>query len=268
MSMNNRTAVRQTNEPSSHASGLLDFLNRLFIALFVCLLSYGFYFAFKNLDRPLTRVTIGGEFRYIDQQDLTILVNDAISGGFITVNLSALKQQLQEHPWVSRVMIERQWPSHLKIDITEEVPIARWGDQAFLNILGESLHIDDNSHLNKLPLLTAEYGNSTDIMEQYQQLSALLIPTGLTLTELKLDSLGVWHVETNRGIQLIIGRDGISKKIRRLVKVWESGLNSQSDNIKAIDLRYPNGLAVAWREIGLVNTESGGNKTNSNSIQG
>jgi cell division septal protein FtsQ len=29
--------------------------------------------------------------------------------------------------------------------------------------------------------------------------------------------------------------------------VWRSDLHQQSAKIKTIDLRYPNGLAVAWR---------------------
>ena len=29
--------------------------------------------------------------------------------------------------------------------------------------------------------------------------------------------------------------------------VWESELSQQSSRVKAIDLRYPNGLAVSWK---------------------
>ena len=78
---------------------------------------------FETLDRPLTKITIEGEFKYLDQRDLTIVVNDAINGGFLTVDLKALKAVVEQHPWVGRVMVERQWPSRLPIDITEEVPL-------------------------------------------------------------------------------------------------------------------------------------------------
>ena len=165
-------------------------------------------------------------------------------------------------------MVERQWPSQLKIDITEEVPIARWGDKAFLNRLGESLNITDNSHLHKLPLLTADFGESTEIMEQYQYLSRLLLPTGLKLSELQLDAMGVWKVKTNRGIRLVIGRDEVGEKIRRLVAVWESGLEIQSDNIAVIDMRYPNGLAITWRNADRLGTANNATTTNGNSIHG
>ena len=264
----NSASNNPPNNLSNSSVGLMSYISKLFVVLFLALLAYVFYFTIATLDRPLTKITIEGEFKYLDQQDLTIMVNDAINGGFLTVDLKALKAVVEQHPWVSRVMVERQWPSQLQIDITEEVPIARWGEKAFLNRLGESLNIADNSRLHKLPLLTAEFGDSTEIMEQYQYLSALLLPTGLKLTELKRDGMGVWQVKTNRGIRLVIGRNEVGEKIRRLVVVWESGLNVHSENIEVIDMRYPNGLAVTWRSsdrLGAVNSARG---INGNSIQG
>lgn len=268
--MNKKTikVSSHSNTQVSALTGPMTFISRMFITLFICLLAYVFYFTVETLDRPLTKITIEGEFKYLNQQDLTVLVNDSIDGGFLTVDLSTLKSVLQQHPWVSRVMIERHWPSQLKIDITEEVPIARWGEKAFLNRLGESLNIADNSRLRRLPLLTAEFGDSTEIMEQYQSLSKLLLPTGLKLTELKLDGLGVWHVKTNRGIRLVIGREKVGEKIRRLVLVWESGLNVQSDNIESIDMRYPNGFAVAWRNADRLGAANRARTTTGNSIHG
>lgn len=268
MKNRNTKVSNQTAQASTNKAGVMDYFSKLFFTLFIALIAYVFYFTIETLDRPLTKVSIEGEFKYLNQQDLAMMVNEAISGGFLRVDLSELKQVVEQHPWVSRVMVERQWPSQLKIDITEEVPIARWGDKAFLNRLGESLNITDNSHLHKLPLLTADFGESTEIMEQYQYLSRLLLPTGLKLSELQLDAMGVWKVKTNRGIRLVIGRDEVGEKIRRLVAVWESGLEIQSDNIAVIDMRYPNGLAITWRNADRLGTANNATTTNGNSIHG
>ena len=268
MKNRNTKVSNQTAQTSTNKASVMDYFSKLFFTLFIALIAYVFYFTIETLDRPLTKVSIEGEFKYLNQQDLAMMVNESISGGFLRVDLSELKQVVEQHPWVSRVMVERQWPSQLKIDITEEVPIARWGDKAFLNRLGESLNITDNSHLHKLPLLTADFGESTEIMEQYQYLSRLLLPTGLKLSELQLDAMGVWKVKTNRGIRLVIGRDEVGEKIRRLVAVWESGLEIQSDNIAVIDMRYPNGLAITWRNADRLGTANNATTTNGNSIHG
>ena len=129
------------------------------------------------------------------------------------------------------------------------------GKQGFLNRLGDQLEISDNSNLQKLPVLRAEFGSTQDMIQQYQLLAELLIPTSLKLTELQRDSVGAWQVSTAPGIRLVLGRDEIAEKIRRLVIVWQSGLSLQSDSIETIDLRYPNGLAVSWKESALADSD-------------
>ena len=134
----------------------------------------------------------------------------------------------------------------------EEVPIARWGNEGFLNRLGEELTIADNSKLKALPVLRAKYGTSREMMQAYQSMAELMLPTGLKLIEIQRDSLGAWRVDTADDIRLVLGRDQIAEKIRRFVLVWKSGLNQQLDSIKTIDLRYPNGLAVGWKDGVLI----------------
>ena len=79
-------------------------------------------------------------------------------------------------------------------------------------------------------------------------MAELLAPTGLKIIELRRDNLGVWFIETAPGVRLVVGRDQVSEKLRRFNRVWAEGLSQQLKNIKTIDLRYPNGLAVAWKD--------------------
>jgi cell division protein FtsQ len=58
-------------------------------------------------------------------------------------------------------------------------------------------------------------------------------------------------------VRIVLGRDQIVEKIRRLVVVWRSGLDIQLNNIATIDLRYPNGLAVSWRDQDLAGGDLG-----------
>ena len=67
--------------------------------------------------------------------------------------------------------------------------------------------------------------------------------------------MGAWRVETDEGIELVLGREQVGEKIKRLALVWESGLSQQVKQIKTIDLRYPNGLAVAWKDGALVDAD-------------
>jgi cell division protein FtsQ len=223
------------------------FLRLLMVTVFVAAI-FGADFIYKQIDTPLSKIMVGGNFNHLEEQELAELVNIEIDGGFLSMNLNQLRQELQSHPWIHQVSVRREWPSTLKVEVIEEVPIARWGKKGFLNRLGDQLSLPENSNLNSLPVLEADFGSSQDMIAQYLLLAELLAPTDLRLTELQRDAVGAWQIETASGVRIVLGRDQIIEKIRRLIVVWGSGLDVQLNNIETIDLRYPNGLAVSWRD--------------------
>ena len=223
------------------------FLRLLMVTVFVAAI-FGADFIYKQIDTPLSKIMVGGNFNHLEEQELAELVNMEIDGGFLSMNLNQLRQELQSHPWIHQVSVRREWPSTLKVEVIEEVPIARWGKKGFLNRLGDQLSLPENSNLKSLPVLEADFGSSQDMIAQYLLLAELLAPTDLRLTELQRDAVGAWQIETASGVRIVLGRDQIIEKIRRLIVVWGSGLDIQLNNIATIDLRYPNGLAVSWRD--------------------
>jgi cell division protein FtsQ len=252
---NRRGANRKTQQSADNRAGVLtsafSSLSTVLLFAVLALVIYGAGLLYKQIDKPLTNVMSGGNFTFLETAELSELVVKEIDGGFLSIDLSRLSDVLREHPWVDEVSVRREWPSILKVEVIEEVPIARWGEKGFLNRLGEELLIENNSHLGALPVLRADFGSSRDMMENYQLMAELLIPTGLKIAELKRDSLGVWFIDTATGVRLVIGRDQVSEKIRRFTTVWAAGLSQQLKHIKTIDLRYPNGLAVAWKDGAL-----------------
>ena len=250
-----RGANRPQANDKSRIDRLIDGASRLLLVGLSVAAIYGVTMLFQVVNKPVTEIVVAGELSYMQQQELVDLVSADIGGGFLTIDLEALRHNLQRHPWVDSASIRRQWPSTLSVKVIEEVPIARWGEAGFLNRLGEQLDIDDNSALDNLPVLRAQYGSSQEMMESYQMLAALLQPTGLKLVELQRDNLGVWRVETARGIKLVLGRDQLGDKLKRLALAWTSGLQNELHNIETIDLRYPNGLAVAWKDGLLIGAQ-------------
>jgi cell division protein FtsQ len=248
----NKKMIRGANRHSQKETGIIGdltekFLRLLMVMIFIATL-YGADFIYKQIDTPLTRVTIGGEFIHLQESELADLVLQEIDGGFLSMNLHELRQELQQHPWIHEVSVRREWPSTLQVEVLEEVPIARWGRDGFLNKLGDQLTLPENSRLHSLPVLEADYGSSQDMIEQYQLISELLIPVDLKLAELQRDAVGAWRFDTKSGLRIVLGRGNIVEKMQRLAIVWRSGLETQSHTISAVDLRYPNGLAVSWKD--------------------
>ena len=84
-------------------------------------------------------------------------------------------------------------------------------------------------------------------MQQYQMLSQMLRPLGFSISRLELRERGSWFLTTNQGIELLLGRDQVVEKMRRFTAIYQRHW-SRKAKIARIDLRYANGLAVAWHE--------------------
>jgi cell division protein FtsQ len=201
----------------------------------------------KYLDKPLTNVVISGKFSNLDQQVLITLLTNELRGGFLSLDLGELKLIIEAHPWIRRVTLTRQWPSTLIANVSEEVPIARWGRQAFLNYQGKKLELQHARALKSLPQLQSPSVSSEQMMQQYHALTQQIAPTGLTIERLVCDSDGLWFISTSEGFELIIGRNQILHRMRRFALAWDFGLGIRRQEIKRVDLRYPNGLAVSWK---------------------
>ena len=210
----------------------------------------------RNIDKPLTNVVVSGKFSYLDQQVLISLLTDEIQGGFLSLDLSEIKLTIEAHPWIRQVNLTRQWPSTLLADVSEEVPIARWGKEAFLNYQGKKLEMEYAGSLRSLPELESPFVSSEKMMRQYQALTLQLAPTGLTIERLICDSDGLWSISTSEGFDLIIGRNQILQRMRRFALAWDFGLGTRRQVIRRVDLRYPNGLAVSWKSESFDESET------------
>jgi cell division protein FtsQ len=191
---------------------------------------------------------VNGDFYHLKEKELINLIDQKVKDGFLSLNLSGLNKYLESEPWIRNATIRRSWPSTIIVDITEEKPIARWGEKQVLNNVGDYLEITDKQSIKNLPTFTTEFGKSKEMIKSYQLMSEILGPTGLKVHEIQRDVVGSWLITTSSGIQINLGRDQLAQKLRRFQVVWSAQLNSQVEKIKTIDMRYPNGISVAWNQ--------------------
>ena len=94
---------------------------------------------FRHLDAPLRVVAVDGEIRHLGRAEIETLVSSHLDGGFLTLDMRALREQLELHPWIATARARRAWPDGLYLHLTEEAPAARWGEGEFLNGRGQVL---------------------------------------------------------------------------------------------------------------------------------
>ncbi len=215
-------------------------------------LAFGLYELGERLlpyaDRPIAKVSVQGELSYVAREAVQQRIAPFVEASFFKVDLNGMRHDLEQMPWIAHVEVRRVWPDQVQVNLEEQLPIARWGDEALLNNRGQAFAPNNLNHYEHLPQLHGPKRAQQRVMQQYQMLSQMLRPLGFSIASLELRERGSWFLTTSQGIELLLGRDHVVEKMRRFNAIYQKALQAQSEKIARIDLRYANGLAVAWRE--------------------
>ncbi|MFL0810590.1 MAG: cell division protein FtsQ/DivIB [Agarilytica sp.] len=199
-------------------------------------------------NRPLANIKIEGEFNFVSRLKLQSEISSQLDGNFVDIDLRQIKIALEKNPWVKSVKIERIWPDSLKLNVNEQMPIARWNDNGFINREGQLITVKNNSNLAGLPLLSGEEANSSELVKNYVSFTQFLGETDLKINELALDKTMSWSIRLKDNFDLHLGRENIQAKLENFSLIYTKYLQKNKNDIAAIDMRYENGLAVQWRE--------------------
>lgn len=196
---------------------------------------------------PIKSVKIEGEFNYLNKEYIRKKTLPVVHGGFISVELEAVRDVLIEMPWVEDVSVRRQWPDQLLVRVIEKQPVVYWGENALLSTRGQ-LFVPDKKPSIMMPQLTGPEGQHKMLLKELARMQAWLAETGLQIDKMKLDARRSWVLQMTTGLELRLGRKQMHERLHRFVSVYKTDLKNNKRKIKHIDMRYTNGFAVAWKE--------------------
>jgi cell division protein FtsQ len=227
-------------------------LRRLRAALVVPLAAVACYGIFKGvqfvLDQPIRNLVVEGTFQRVTPIQVEAAVADGLKSGFLTVNLGALRERVQELDWVDRANVGRRWPDTLIVRVTEHQAAARWGDSGLLNVRGELFTEHSQHSIAELPSLAGPKGTERDVARRYLAVRGKLAEADLSLERLELDERGSWRLVLRGGQEIRLGRRDIDERLYRFFDVVAPALTAELKSVEYVDLRYTNGFAVGWRE--------------------
>ena len=201
----------------------------------------------KMANVAIEQIVFEGDFHYLSKPELARRVSEILDGNFINVDLQKLKRELVANVWIEKVSVQRVWPSTLKIDVVEQVPIARWGEEGFINRYGEVIKASGMNMLEKLPVLHGDVSKSGEIAQNYLTIARLLAPKKLFVSRMTLTDDGVWSVEINGDLTLMLGRQDLMGRISLFNELFDSQFKDRLAHIDSIDFRYRNGFSIRWR---------------------
>jgi cell division protein FtsQ len=202
----------------------------------------------RGLDQPVRRVILEGSFQRVSAVEVEQVVRGSLRGGFVTARLEDLRTAVEGMAWVDRARVQRRWPDAVVIEVVEQQPAARWGDDGLLNTRGE-LFVSGGRHLPpELPRLDGPPGTEAAVAERYLALQERLVEQGLRLKALRLDARGAWEMDLTNGVTVRLGRNQVDARTERFIRVAAQVIAGRAADIAYLDMRYSNGFSIGWRK--------------------
>lgn len=197
---------------------------------------------------PITTVKVNASYQHLSHKKLQEIIAPYVTGGFFTIDVSTLRKQLLNIPWVSDVSITRMWPSSVFIKIIERQAVAKWNAHAFIDTQGQ-LFTPINQVLKKpIPQLVGPDDQQVFVWQMYLQMTQLLSPLNVTICKLDLSARHAWQLQLCSGGVVLFGRKDTMERLGRFTKAYPKVFAGRLVHISTVDLRYSNGLAVKWKK--------------------
>jgi len=201
---------------------------------------------------PVQRVSFEGEFRHVTPQALREAVAKEVHGNFFALDLKRVERAAKTLPWVDHVSVRREWPQSLHIQYTEHRIVARWGDDAWLSSSSALVTGADDVPKHVLPVLDGPPGTQARVLARFNEMSGLTGSAGLEVTGVRLSPRRAWRLvvrdaAANAEFTVMLGRSELRPRLERFLRVYRAELAQSAARLERIDLRYPNGFAVAWK---------------------
>jgi cell division protein FtsQ len=193
---------------------------------------------------PIREVHIEGEFRQLQPEQLRLLVDDHVYGGFYSVRVAAIRDALMRNPWVSDVMVRRVWPDGLQVTVYERRAVARWGNKGLLTADAILFSPPQDSYPSGLVHLDGPEGTEALVLAKLHELESQLQALHDEVSQLSLSARRSWSFALKQGPTVMVGRTDFKQRVERFVAQYQSVLLPNEEDVDLIDLRYPNGFAV------------------------
>jgi cell division protein FtsQ len=194
----------------------------------------------------LRQVELRGAIVQVKREQVAEILQRGHGGNLVTLDLAATRAAFEQLPWVRTVVLRRQWPGRIEVQVEEHVALARWGESALVNTHGELFKGLSDA---KLPVFSGPAEAAKEIAIQYGYFRSALAPVGRTPIEVSVSSRRAWRIRLDGGTEVELGRENVEARLARFVSVYERTIARLNRRVEHVDLRHPNGFAVRIPEL-------------------
>ena len=151
--------------------------------------AYGYHHLSQPGRLPLRVIEVRGALTRLQPEAIQEVVIDAIDGGFFTCDMHKLRLAVVAMPWVADVSIRRLWPDRLRMFVSEQVPLARWGEDALVSIDASVFRPATLEDFSGLVKLSGPQGSQQRVVAFFQAVVSAAQARNLLVREVELDEM-------------------------------------------------------------------------------
>jgi len=197
---------------------------------------------------PIKELRLEGEFDHLNPEVVQQAVLRELGDNYFSLDLSRIEQAVEDLPWAQEARVRRSWPHGLNVLVREQHPVARWGDDRWLNDEARIIQPGEGFDASDLVSLHGPDGRAREVWRRYGEWVPRLADIGLEVDSIRVDDRFSWtlvvkpvgSVQTTR---IFLGIDEHDRRLQRLVGSYPE-LKQRTGALRTMDLRYPNGIAI------------------------
>ncbi|HAU1191129.1 TPA: cell division protein FtsQ/DivIB [Legionella pneumophila] len=196
---------------------------------------------------PITTIKVAATYEHITHKELENVLAKYLDASFFLLSVKGLQNELNSMSWIDTAYVERVWPDTLKIKLTEKKPVAIWGN-ALMTRDGKLFNQGSVPSDLDIPKLKGPQSQQLEVLQVYEKLSKILSSYGLNASGLYLRDNQSWVLLLNHNVKIYLGKKELEERLLRFCKAYPAVFAEKADQLAGVDLRYPRGMAVQWKQ--------------------
>jgi cell division protein FtsQ len=206
----------------------------------------GYYYLSRADYFPINTIKVAASYEHLTHQELEDILTKYIGNSFFALSVNKLQNELNSMNWIDTAIVERVWPDTLKIKLVEKKPVAIWGN-ALMTEDGRLFNEGVSQEIS-LPQLKGPSSQQAQVLQVYEKLSKILSVYGLNAAGLHLRDNQSWVLLMDNGVKIYLGKNKLKARLLRFCKAYPAVFAPKADQLASVDLRYPRGMAVQWKQ--------------------
>lgn len=238
---------KNNKKNSTSRLSYVGILSLLIVSAMVLAGRLGYLFLADAERFPITTIKVAASYQRVSHKELENILAKYVNASFFALPVARLQSELDELGWIDYAYVERVWPDTLKIKLVEKKPVALWGDDLMTadgrlfnpGVLPEDLNV---------PHLRGPAEQQSEVLQVYEKLSKILSSYSLSASGLQLRNNQSWLLLLVNGTKIYLGKNELEARLLRFCKAYPAVFAEKADQLASVDLRYPRGMAVQWKQ--------------------